>query len=358
MVSDCPIEFLHTAICCCQMDPKSRPSFSATVKHLDTILLGYPPRPELPRTTTVCIEKDLSVEYCWDNNNSSSSTCSSITGNQLLTPTTSKDNHIKHDNKRRLSWISGRYKLFHSATDDLLKHTPAKLMGFFKNVLGVRSKDHSFKVKKRSNSSSVPARFSPLPTEKVSYWNDHHSSVSPSSSCHDSLSLSKSCPSTSVENSTDGTPVRRHTIARVTPTPTCVGDTDFPLITNQREADMTSVSSGFDSRHGSISTGESSSVYTNSEYSSRHSSLRRDTSLPEDDEDPTTTTCKNLTALHFDRFGSYSVIDAETTNRQEIEKENKKDKDSPSGHVKVKRKMPAPKLFSFFLGNRTKLKDQ
>lgn len=381
MVGDCPIEFLHTAICCCQMDPRSRPSFSATVKHLEAILLGYPPRPELHSKEPIGIITNIEypIEYPSNSTNSSTSTCGSTTSNPLLTPTSKESSHrhrSNSDNKRRLSWISGRYKLFHSGTDDLLKHTPAKLMGFFKNVLGVRAKDHSFKITKHSNSTSFLTRVSPLPTDKVSFWNNNQTDGLPSCSSHDHICLSKSCPGTSGQISRHGQEsafTRRHTIS-----PTCLPPepitsnvaSEFSPLNIHRgsevpstSSDITSLSSGFDSMHDSASTAGSSSVYTDSEYSSRHSSLRREPSLPEDDEDLTTVTCKNLKALHFDRFGSYSVIDAETSNRQEIEREIRKDKldvlkETTSDHLKVKKRMSSPKLLSFFLGNRSKSKDQ
>lgn len=386
MVSDCPIEFLHTAVCCCQMDPQSRPTFSATVKHLEAILLGFPRRPELScenatMKNIVNTSVDKPIENTFTNNNHISPSASICSDSHLLTPTSKDSSHRHRTNSenRRRSWISGRYKLFHSATDDLLKQTPAKLMGFFKNVLGVRAKDHSFKViKKRSHSSSVVTRaVSQQPSEKMSFWNHSHtdSLITP---CDSSELLSKSCPGSPGTSSryfrhANGD-ARRHTITPTSCTSpescpeSCKDETDFPTIIHRDSiaqsghSDLTSVSSGFDSMNDSISTAESSSVFTNSECSSRNSSLRRDPSLPEDDDDPTTTTCKNLKTLHFDRSGSYSVINAETSYRQEMEREMRKEKldglKENHENPKVKKRMASPRLFSFLLGNRTKSKDQ
>lgn len=98
-----------------------------------------------------------------------------------------------------------------------------------------------------------------------------------------------------------------------------------------------------------------------SDFSSRTSSLRRQASLTEDEEDHlSTTTCKNIKTPHFDRYGSYSVINAEASSKLGLVKEMEKNKlksTSPDNVKAKKRSLRSPMLFSFLLGNRCKSKD-
>ena len=55
---------------------------------------------------------------------------------------------VRSAEKRRQSWIAGRYKLFNTATDDLLKNTPSKLKRFFHLVLRVQTHFAPSKQKK------------------------------------------------------------------------------------------------------------------------------------------------------------------------------------------------------------------
>ena len=55
--------------------------------------------------------------------------------------------------KRRQSWIAGRYKLFNTATDDLVRNTPSKLKSFFHRVLHVQTHFDPSKHKKIRDSA-------------------------------------------------------------------------------------------------------------------------------------------------------------------------------------------------------------
>jgi hypothetical protein len=388
------------------MDPHTRPTFPATLKHLEVILIDFPQRPDIPLEPLPGenpIESYTRDDISINSNNWSSSTSSS--SSSLLSPSYGlKDEHShRHrsnsENKRRISWISGRYKLFHSATDDLLKNTPAKLMGFFKNVLGVRSKDLNIHIKgrktpkdndpgsshqrRRSQSSSVLTRVSPLPTKDISTFNydlnenktDRFTTNQHRSEIDGNPSKSFSCPGTPGLSGARHRPAsRRHTISPTTYSNTAISDFSIsagnPLYVESSpcsaHSDLVSMSSGFDSMPDSSSICTSNNEctsFTESDFSSRTSSLRRQLSLTEDEEDKDgTPTCKNIKAPHFDRYGSYSVINAETSSRLALVKDMEKDKmeglKSPSSdNVKAKKRIRSPMLFSFLLGNRGKSKD-
>lgn len=403
MVGDCPIEFLKGAVCCCQMEPQTRPSFAATVKHLELILIDYPQRPAIPLEPLLGeddIESHTIDTTSVNSTNWSSSTSSS--SSSLLSPGCNENVHdhghrrrSNSENKRRMSWISGRYKLFHSETDDLLKSTPSKLMGFFKNVLGLRSKELSVHTKgrktpsssnprRRSHSSSILTRVSPLPPKDIAPFhhdlNDNQTefTTSQSKSATDgNSSHSLSCPGTpGLYRARHAPASRRHTISPCSPLYSNIPD--FNLSINSEKStsaesgqystqpDGVSMSSGFHSMSDSSSlctSNNESASFTESDFSSRTSSLRRQISLTEDEEDNfNTPTCKNIKTPHFDRYGSYSVIDAEATSRLALVKEMEKDKlvglkSTSPDNVKAKKRLRSPMLFSFLLGNRGKSKD-
>lgn len=282
MVGDCPIEFLHTAVCCCQMEPQARPSFAATVKHLEVILIDYPRRPEFP-LESICL-RDVSESHTATDTTCSSSSSSSLSPAHILKEENGHRQRTNSENKRRMSWISGRYKLFHSATDDLLKSTPAKLMGFFKNVLGLSSKELSVHAKgitapqqnidqsssnprRRSQSSyHVLTHVSPLPSKGIApfhhdlnenwtkFTTNHNKSAADGNPSH-----SVSCPGSPGPYSTRyASPSRRHTISPCSPELQSIIP-DFNLSINSKKSkssesgqygnqpDVASVSSGFDS---------------------------------------------------------------------------------------------------------------
>ena len=405
MVGDCPMEFLHTAVCCCQMDPHTRPSFAATVKQLELILIDYPRRPDIPSEPLIgdnVIDSHTTDTVCesdsWSRNTSSSSSSSLLSPGYILKDGSCHRHRSNSENKRRLSWIS-RHKLFNSATDDLLKSTPAKLMGFFKNVLGLRSKEMSVHAKGRRtlkdsedgsrnsrgrSQSSILTRVSPLLTKDVSSFNyDLNKNKSEFAIAKQSKSETGEKPSQSV--SCPGTPgsskkqtfSRRHTISPSSPVYSDIPDFNLSISSEKStciasvkygtQADVVSMSSGFASMPDTSSlctSNNESTSFTESDFSSRTSSLRRQTSLStEDGEDQLSTpTCKNIKTPHFDRYGSYSVVNAEASSKLALVKEMEKDKlvdltSTTPPNVKAKSKLRSPTLLSFLLGNRGKSKD-
>ena len=66
----------------------------------------------------------------------------------VIVSTEASPSMVRSAEKRRQSWIAGRYKLFNTATDDLLKNTPSKLKSFFHRVLRVQTHFDPSKQKK------------------------------------------------------------------------------------------------------------------------------------------------------------------------------------------------------------------
>ena len=165
MVGDCPSELLQVALCCCQIDPRTRPSFREAIKHFQSLLGKYPSRPRpVPdgspyigaRTERVSEAKN---ETAFEKDGRPLSPAMLTPNRYACEPS---DAAAKPE-KRRLSWIGGRYHFFHAKTDDLLETTPGKLKQFFHRVLRTQrhkqelhlnsGKEH--KVKHRTKKRSV-----------------------------------------------------------------------------------------------------------------------------------------------------------------------------------------------------------
>ena len=147
--------------CSSQMSPTARPTFEETTKHLEFILGEYRRRPEFdeainvnPPETTPSTEKTCPPfkEIQRENGTAAVADCATspessppaiIVSTDETSPVT-----IRSHEKRRHSWIAGRYKLFNTATDDLLKNTPGKLKSFFHRVLRVQTHYDPSKQKK------------------------------------------------------------------------------------------------------------------------------------------------------------------------------------------------------------------
>lgn len=154
------------------MEPVTRPTFTETAKHLEFILVGYKVRPG--------IEDAVRAIAPVPNNSHSPEQNEHLTFNDrtLENPTDESDNEVNSNSppavsppaifvsaeatppinvrtaeKRRQSWIAGRYKLFNSATDDLLKNTPGKLKNFFHRALRIQTHFHPLKQRKVKDSS-------------------------------------------------------------------------------------------------------------------------------------------------------------------------------------------------------------
>ena len=148
-----------------QVEPSSRPTFVETGKHLEYILVGTEPfRPLLseaidsrpPRISTeenICQpENKLELEPEESRRGEEVEDDIAISP-ELLPPaiivsTEASPSMVRSAEKRRQSWIAGRYKLFNAATDDLLKNTPSKLKSFFHRVLRVQTHFDPSKQKK------------------------------------------------------------------------------------------------------------------------------------------------------------------------------------------------------------------
>ena len=71
----------------------------------------------------------------------------------IVSAETSPPMSIRSAEKRRQSWIAGRYKMFNMATDDLLKNTPGKLKSFFHRALRIHTNFDPAKPKKVKDSA-------------------------------------------------------------------------------------------------------------------------------------------------------------------------------------------------------------
>ncbi|PFX21560.1 Dual specificity testis-specific protein kinase 2 [Stylophora pistillata] len=214
MTGDCPYEFLQTALWCCQMCPRSRPKFAVTAKHLEFILEGYTKRPELNKA----IETSPSTEEIKYENETAavadheispeSSPPAIIVSTDEISPVA-----IRSNERRRQSWIAGRYKLFNTGTDDLLKNTPGKLKSFFHRVLRLQthydpSKQKKSKENSKSRSASQLKSFSVMNSDDENVPNLEQAS-SPNTDARRCLRLGsseqdKSCELGYQEDSLDG----------------------------------------------------------------------------------------------------------------------------------------------------------
>ena len=146
------------------MEPSSRPTFVETAKHLEFILVGTKSfRPLLteaidsrpPRTSTenIC-QPDNKLELEPEEGRRGGEVGDDIATSPELVPpaiivsTETSPSMVRSAEKRRQSWIAGRYKLFNTATDDLVKNTPSKLKSFFVRVLRVQTHFDLSKQKK------------------------------------------------------------------------------------------------------------------------------------------------------------------------------------------------------------------
>lgn len=149
-----------------QMEPSSRPTFVETAKHLEYILIGSKPRPDIDKamdTTSpqtpqrICLpSNECEHEYNPEKDNIGAvkdiKTSPNLFPPAIIVSTDASPMMVRSAEKRRQSWISGRYKLFNTATDDLLKTTPGKLKSFFHRVLRVQTHFDPSKQKKGKTS--------------------------------------------------------------------------------------------------------------------------------------------------------------------------------------------------------------
>ena len=148
-----------------QVEPSSRPTFVETAKHLEYILVGTEPfRPLLseamdsrpPRISaeqTICLpdnKLELEPEECRKGGEVEDDIATSpeLVPPAIIVSTETSPIMVRSVEKRRQSWIAGRYKLFNTATDDLVKNTPSKLKSFFHRVLRVQTHFDPSKQKK------------------------------------------------------------------------------------------------------------------------------------------------------------------------------------------------------------------
>lgn len=141
-----------------QVEPSSRPTFVETAKHLEFVLVGTKPfrpllseamdsrPPQTPASTEQNIyQPDNKLELDPEKGRRGGEVEEDITTSPELVPpaiivsTETSPSMVRSAEKRRQSWIAGRYKLFNTATDDLLKNTPSKLKSFFHRVLRVQT---------------------------------------------------------------------------------------------------------------------------------------------------------------------------------------------------------------------------
>ena len=135
-----------------RVEPLSRPTFVETAKHLEYILVGTEPfRPLLceamdsrpPRISTgenICqpenkLELDPEESRRGEEVEDDIATSPELLPPAIIVSTEASPSMVRSAEKRRQSWIASRYKLFNTATDDLLKNTPSKLKSFFHRVL-------------------------------------------------------------------------------------------------------------------------------------------------------------------------------------------------------------------------------
>lgn len=114
--------------------------------------MNYPSRPNLSRTTDpgepgtgeIPVFKEKLVRTGSENDGRSSS-ANLLSPASYVSPEISRS-AAKPTEKRRGSWMGGRYKLFSMKTDDLLENTPGKLKQFFHRVLRIQSHKHQMHV--------------------------------------------------------------------------------------------------------------------------------------------------------------------------------------------------------------------
>lgn len=123
----------------------------------------------------------------------------------------SHSHNNKLDSKKRTSSFLGKYKLFHSTTDDLLKTTPGKLKSFFNNILHyremhvrLRKKKKSKEERNRQSSSSDLKRRSLIPDENTDVMTLKCNSYEPGSEISSRESSSLSCHGTPTLDRVDG----------------------------------------------------------------------------------------------------------------------------------------------------------
>lgn len=152
------------------MLPSSRPTFVETAKHLEYILVGTKPfrpdvdeainalPPKTPQSTEQSICQLTKDKHEIDPEQDTIEGAKDIKTSPMLVPpaiivsTDASPGIVRSAEKRRQSWIAGRYKLFNTATDDLLSNTPSKLKSFFHRVLRVQTHFDPSKQKKLRDS--------------------------------------------------------------------------------------------------------------------------------------------------------------------------------------------------------------
>ena len=167
------------------MEPSTRPTFAETSKHLEFTLVGYKVRPEIeeamdtpsPVTQISQSAEQHSLSPSKENKQENSTENSGAVMNNKSPPPSSPPAIIvsaeaspplnfRSAEKRRQSWIAGRYKLFNVATDDLLKNTPGKLKSFFHRALRIQMQFDPAKQKKVKRSVSQLKRYSIINSEE------------------------------------------------------------------------------------------------------------------------------------------------------------------------------------------------
>ena len=169
-----------------QVEPSSRPTFVETAKHLEYILVGTKPfrpllseaidssPPQTPGSTerNIC-QPDNKLELDPEKARRGGEVEEDVTTSPELVPpaiivsTETSPSMVRSAEKRRQSWIAERYKLFNTATDDLLRNTPSKLKSFFHRVLRVQthfdpSRQKKFKDGAKQRSASQLRSYSML----------------------------------------------------------------------------------------------------------------------------------------------------------------------------------------------------
>lgn len=147
------------------MEPDKRPTFAETFKHIEFLLVGYKQRPELEDAMSRPAKEallTLSAEQqapSLTNENKQEHSYVACDSPPLPNPPavivsaeTSPPLGVRSTEKRRQSWIAGRYKLFNTATDDLLKNTPGKLKSFFHRAIRTQAHFDPAKPKKLKDS--------------------------------------------------------------------------------------------------------------------------------------------------------------------------------------------------------------
>lgn len=154
------------------MEPATRPTFTETAKHLEFTLVGYKVRPRIedamrtiaplpnnshsPEQNELLTFNDRTPESPpdeSDNEMNSNSPPAASPPAIIVSAEATPPINFRTAEKRRQSWIAGRYKLFNSATDDLLKNTPGKLKNFFHRALRIQTQFHPSKQRKVKDSS-------------------------------------------------------------------------------------------------------------------------------------------------------------------------------------------------------------